>query len=128
MRKYYCDRCKEEIGKAELTYDSEFISEIIAEFLFYNFDLCDDCRLLTGGKITDILNFDSKEKTIFSQSIDDLELTIRGVNCLLGEGINTIGELLTKRKKDLRYVPNLGRVTLNEIEERLSERGLKLKS
>jgi DNA-directed RNA polymerase alpha subunit len=59
--------------------------------------------------------------------IENLELSVRAENCLKAEGINTIEELCTKPRNYLRKLPNLGKITLNEIIDALAARKLKLK-
>jgi len=59
--------------------------------------------------------------------IEELELGARAENCLKAEGIKTIEELCTKAHAELRNVPNLGKITIQEIRDALAERKLKLK-
>jgi DNA-directed RNA polymerase alpha subunit len=59
--------------------------------------------------------------------VEELELSVRAENCLKAEGIYTIEELCTKPRNYLRKLPNLGKITLNEIIDALAERKLKLK-
>ena len=59
--------------------------------------------------------------------IHELELSIRSENCLLRGGITTIGELLQKSRDDLLRIRNLGRKSLNEIEEKLTACGYQLR-
>lgn len=51
--------------------------------------------------------------------IDDLELSVRAYNCLKRAGINTIADLLDKSVEDLGKVRNLGKKSIDEIEEKL---------
>lgn len=59
--------------------------------------------------------------------IEDLALSARSVSCLQAECIRTISQLLRCTENDLLKVPNLGRRSLNEIKDKLAERGLKLR-
>ena len=61
-------------------------------------------------------------------SVTDLNLDVRAMNCLEAEGIHTIGDLCNQHTYDLRKIPNLGKITLNNIVNALAEHGLKLKS
>ena len=63
---------------------------------------------------------------ILIQSIDDLELTVRSTNCLRAENINYIGELVHHTESELLKAPNLGKKSMNEIKEMLSQHGLSL--
>lgn len=51
--------------------------------------------------------------------IDDLELSVRAYNCLKRAGINTIADLIDKSIDDLGKVRNLGKKSIDEIEEKL---------
>jgi DNA-directed RNA polymerase alpha subunit len=58
--------------------------------------------------------------------IANLELSARARSCLEAESIRTVSHLLRCTENDLLKVPNLGRRSLNEIKDKLAERGLKL--
>jgi DNA-directed RNA polymerase subunit alpha len=60
--------------------------------------------------------------------IEELELGVRSYNCLKREGIQTVGDLLAKTEAELLNVPNLGQKSIDEVQERLSDRGLSLRS
>ncbi|MEE2682637.1 MAG: DNA-directed RNA polymerase subunit alpha [Actinomycetota bacterium] len=59
-------------------------------------------------------------------NIEDLELSERPNNCLKRAQINTIGELLQKSEADLLAITNFGQKSLDEIIEKLDERGFTL--
>ena len=59
--------------------------------------------------------------------ISDLGLSARSGSCLEAESIRTISQLLRCTENELLKTPNLGRRSLNEIKEKLAERGLKLR-
>ena len=63
---------------------------------------------------------------IMLRSIEDLELTVRSTNCLKGENIHFIGDLVQRNESDLLKTPNLGKKSLNEIKTVLASRGLSL--
>jgi DNA-directed RNA polymerase subunit alpha len=58
--------------------------------------------------------------------VADLKLSLRASNCLETEGITTLRELVSKTREDLLEVRNFGETTLQEIEEKLAEVGLRL--
>jgi DNA-directed RNA polymerase subunit alpha len=60
--------------------------------------------------------------------IEELELGVRSYNCLKREGIQTVGDLLAKTESELLNVPNLGQKSIDEVQEKLAERGLSLRS
>ena len=59
--------------------------------------------------------------------IASLGLSVRASKCLEADEIYTIGQLVYYTENDLLKTPNLGRRSLNEIKEKLAERGLKLR-
>ncbi len=58
--------------------------------------------------------------------IEDLDLSERPRNCLKRAHVNTIGELLEKSEDDLLAITNFGQKSLDEVIEKLDERGLSL--
>ena len=61
-------------------------------------------------------------------SIDELELSVRSYNCLKRAGINTVAELCDKTPDDMMKVRNLGRKSMEEVEQKLLDLGLSLKT
>jgi DNA-directed RNA polymerase subunit alpha len=59
--------------------------------------------------------------------IEDLDLSERPRNCLKRAQINTIGELVTKNEDDLLNITNFGQKSLDEVKQKLDERGLSLR-
>lgn len=59
--------------------------------------------------------------------IEDLDLTVRAYNALKSSGILSTQELLEKNKHEIEKIKNLGRKSVNEIIEKIHERGLKLR-
>lgn len=58
--------------------------------------------------------------------IEDLNLSVRSVNCLQSADIRYVGELIQKDENDLLKTKNFGRKSLNEIQETLQGMGLEL--
>ena len=52
--------------------------------------------------------------------IEELDLSVRSYNCLKRAGINTIFELTQKTAEDMLKVRNLGKKSLEEVENKLS--------
>ena len=59
--------------------------------------------------------------------IEDLDLSERPRNCLKRAQVNTVGELLRKSHDDLLAITNFGQKSLDEVIEKLNERGLALR-
>ncbi len=60
--------------------------------------------------------------------IEELDLSERPRNCLKRAQINTIGELVEKSLTDLLGITNFGQKSLDEVIQRLDERGLSLRT
>ncbi|MDR0678140.1 MAG: DNA-directed RNA polymerase subunit alpha [Holosporaceae bacterium] len=58
------------------------------------------------------------------RKIEDLELSVRSMNCLKNDNIVYIGDLVRKTENEMLRTPNFGRKSLNEIKEVLSQMGL----
>ena len=59
--------------------------------------------------------------------IEDLDLSERPRNCLKRAQVNTVGELLRKSDDDLLAITNFGQKSLDEVKDKLNERGLALR-
>lgn len=70
---------------------------------------------------------DDKEKAL-EMSIEELDLSVRAYNCLKRAGINTVSELVQRNQEDMMKVRNLGKKSLEEVEQKLEAMGLALKS
>ena len=55
--------------------------------------------------------------------IEELDLSVRAFNCLKANDITTVGQLLGKKEDELLSLRNFGRKSLDEIKERLVEKG-----
>lgn len=60
--------------------------------------------------------------------IEELELGVRSYNCLKREGIQTVGDLVSKTEAELLNIPNFGKKSIDEVKEKLTGRGLSLRS
>jgi len=59
--------------------------------------------------------------------IEDLDLSERPRNCLKRAQINTVGELVERTEDDLLAITNFGQKSLDEVIQKLDERGLSLR-
>jgi len=60
------------------------------------------------------------------RKVDELELSVRSMNCLKDDNIIYIGDLVQKTEPEMLRTPNFGRKSLNEIKEVLSGMSLYL--
>lgn len=69
---------------------------------------------------------DERER-ILDMTIEELDLSVRSYNCLKRAGINTVGELINKTEDDMMKVRNLGKKSLEEVQQKLEELNFALK-
>jgi DNA-directed RNA polymerase subunit alpha len=69
-----------------------------------------------GNRLFDLLN----------SSVNELDLSVRAANCLNKAGIVKIWQLVIKTEAEMLKYSNFGKVSLNEIKDRLAALGLSL--
>jgi len=90
-------------------------------------------------QLSTFINFDEPKEIIPQQKpvepefnknllkkVDELELSVRSMNCLKNDNIIYIGDLVQKSESDMLRTPNFGRKSLNEIKEVLGSMSLYL--
>jgi DNA-directed RNA polymerase subunit alpha len=77
-------------------------------------------------EITTEKDEDERER-ILDMTIEELDLSVRSYNCLKRAGINTVGELINKTEEDMMKVRNLGKKSLEEVQQKLAELNFNLK-
>jgi DNA-directed RNA polymerase subunit alpha len=70
---------------------------------------------------------DTNKEKILEMSIEEMDLSVRSYNCLKRAGINTVADLANKTEDEMMKVRNLGRKSLEEVLNRLSDFGLVLR-
>lgn len=68
----------------------------------------------------------TKEESILSAKIEELDLTVRSFNCLKKAGIEEVSQLAKLSMPELLKIRNLGRKSLDEILEKMKELGYDL--
>ena len=63
---------------------------------------------------------------ILNKGIEDLEMSTRVMSSLGMQGIKTVGDITKMTESSLRRVPNIGRLSVNEIKHTLKDLGLEL--
>ena len=95
--------------------------------------LNDHLKLFIGltEEITDEITMVEKEEEtrdkILEMQIEELDLSVRSYNCLKRAGINTVEELTQRTEEDMMKVRNLGKKSLEEVNQKLAELGLSLR-
>jgi len=56
--------------------------------------------------------------------IEELDLSVRAFNCLKANDISSVGQLLQRKEDELLGLRNFGRKSLDEIKEKLVEKGI----
>jgi DNA-directed RNA polymerase subunit alpha len=67
------------------------------------------------------------EQALLDRPIADLNLSVRARKCMIRLGLNTIGELVRRTGDDLLECKNFGVTSLNEVREKLTQHGIKLR-
>ena len=70
---------------------------------------------------------DNTKEKVLEMTIEELELSVRAYNCLKRAGSNSVAELVQRNQEDMMKVRNLGRKSLEEVEQKLQELGLALR-
>ncbi|MGW8256763.1 MAG: DNA-directed RNA polymerase subunit alpha C-terminal domain-containing protein [Thermoguttaceae bacterium] len=67
------------------------------------------------------------EQAMLAKPISDLNLSVRARKCMIRLGINVLSELIRRTGDDLLECKNFGVTSLNEVREKLTIMGLKLR-
>ncbi len=70
---------------------------------------------------------DQKDKML-ELTIEELDLSVRSFNCLKRANINNVEDLISKTPEDMMKVRNMGRKSLEEVQNKLAMMGLSLAS
>ncbi|MDR3085655.1 MAG: DNA-directed RNA polymerase subunit alpha [Christensenellaceae bacterium] len=70
---------------------------------------------------------DNKMEKVQEMTIEELDLSVRAYNCLKRANINTVAELIQRDEEDMMKVRNLGKKSLEEVEQKLAALGLGLR-
>ncbi len=71
---------------------------------------------------------DNKMEKMQEMTIEELDLSVRAYNCLKRANINTVAELVQKSEDDMMKVRNMGKKSLEEVQQKLATYGLSLRS
>lgn len=96
--------------KIDFTQDFE---ELIGNFLYSEMKLSEFCDMLNNHVQQKLYTEQTEnDKTI---SINDLNLSVRTINCLKSVNINTLYDITTLNRKELFKVRNMGYKCVNQI-------------
>ncbi|MEZ4547557.1 MAG: DNA-directed RNA polymerase subunit alpha [Thermodesulfobacteriota bacterium] len=103
-----------------LAYAAKIVKHQLTVFI--NFD---------EAEVDEVLETDDKQEIkgteeILFNTIEEMDLSARSLNCLRKAGVEYAGDLIQKSEEDLLNLENFGKRSLYEIKERLTEMGLGL--
>lgn len=84
------------------------------------------CENMDQGGILKLRDDRAKQRYL-KMAIEELDLSVRSFNSLKRANINTVAELVEKTEDDMLKVRNLGKKSLEEVINKLTEYGLSLK-
>ena len=63
-------------------------------------------------------------RKLLKTSLEDMDLSVRALNCLKAAEVDTLGDLVSFNKSDLMKFRNFGKKSLTELEELVLIKGL----
>ncbi len=96
--------------------------------------LCDHLTLFTDlsqavANKSIVVEKDAPKKSgVLELTIEELDLSVRSFNCLKRANINNVEDLISKTGEDMMKVRNMGRKSLEEVQNKLAMMGLSLAS
>lgn len=94
-----------------------------ARLLQEQLSLFANLQMPAEGAVPEVSEADSHDST----SIEELDFSVRSLNCLKRAGIMQVGDLLNHSEEQLMKLKNFGQKSLDEIKEKLASRNLSLK-
>jgi len=102
-----------------LAYSAKILKEHMN--LFINFEEEEPFEIAEKGTKEEL----DKLFSSLNKSVNELELSVRSINCLQNASIRYIGELVQKTEAEMLKTKNFGRKSLNELKEILEEMELR---
>ncbi|MCQ2347349.1 MAG: DNA-directed RNA polymerase subunit alpha [Paludibacteraceae bacterium] len=99
-----------------------------AKILIYHFMLFSDERIVLEEDTKKNNNALDEEilrmRQLLNQKLQDMDLSVRALNCLKAAEVDTLGELVKYHRADLLKFRNFGKKSLTELDELLERNGL----
>ena len=99
-----------------------------AKILIYHFMLFSDERIVleeeTIKRDTQLDEEILRMRQLLNQHLQDMDLSVRALNCLRAAEVDTLGELVKYHRNDLLKFRNFGKKSLTELDELLERNGL----
>jgi len=80
-----------------------------------------------GSSYRPVGELSEEDQLKLAAPVSDLQLSVRARKCMNRLGLSSIAELVSKSAEDLMEARNFGVTSLNEVREKLRERGLSLR-
>ncbi len=80
-----------------------------------------------GSSYRPVGELSEEDQLKLAAPVSDLQLSVRARKCMNRLGLSSIAELVSKSAEDLMEARNFGVTSLNEVREKLRERGLNLR-
>jgi len=80
-----------------------------------------------GSSYRPVGELSEEDQLKLAAPVSDLQLSVRALKCMNRLGLSSIAELVSKSAEDLMEARNFGVTSLNEVREKLRERGLNLR-
>lgn len=100
---------------------------ISSKILIEHFSLFLDLNVQSSQLEIMVEREEDETTRLMDRTIEELDLSVRSYNCLKRAAINTVFELTSKSEDDMMKVRNLGRKSLEEVQEKLEQLGLSLR-
>ena len=99
-----------------------------AKLLIYHFMLFSEERIIIEDQAQPVNNtFDEEHlrmRQLLNQRLQDMDLSVRALNCLKAAEVDTLGQLVKYHRSDLLKFRNFGKKSLTELDELLERNGL----
>lgn len=99
-----------------------------AKILSDHLELFTNLSETVGSKSTVVEKAESHRDKVLELTIEELDLSVRSFNCLKRANINNVEDLISRTGEDMMKVRNLGRKSLEEVQNKLAMMGLSLAS
>ena len=99
-----------------------------AKILSDHLSLFTDLSENVANKSTVVEKAESHRDKVLELTIEELDLSVRSFNCLKRAGINNVEDLISRTGEDMMKVRNMGRKSLEEVQNKLALMGLSLAS
>ena len=99
-----------------------------AKILTDHLALFTDLSESVANNPTVVEKVENSRSKILDLTIEELDLSVRSFNCLKRANINNVADLISRTGEDMMKVRNIGRKSLEEVQNKLAMMGLSLAS